>query len=75
MKIKKILGVILTSVMMVSMIAGCGSSPEAESSSGQGDEKVTLKVLAGQSTTDAGIEDMIDEALAKKYPNIKLEWE
>lgn len=39
------------------------------------DGKVTLSVLAGQSTTDAGIEDMIDEALAKKYPNITLEWE
>ncbi len=38
-------------------------------------EPVTLKVLAGQSTTDTGIEDMIDEALAKKYPNITLEWE
>lgn len=38
-------------------------------------EKVTLKVLAGQSTTDAGIEDLIDEALAKKYPNVTLEWE
>lgn len=39
------------------------------------EEPVTLTVLAGQSTTDAGIEDMIDEALAKKYPNITLEWE
>ena len=39
------------------------------------DEKVTLTVLAGQSTTDAGIEDMIDAALAEKYPNITLEWE
>jgi len=39
------------------------------------EETVTLRVLAGQSTTDAGIENMIDEALAKKYPNIKLEWE
>lgn len=39
------------------------------------DEPVTLTVLAGQSTTDAGIEDMIDEALAEKYPNITLEWE
>ena len=38
-------------------------------------EAVTLTVLAGQSTTDAGIEDMIDEALAEKYPNITLEWE
>lgn len=40
-----------------------------------GDEEVTLTVLAGQSTTDAGIEDMIDEALEEKYPNITLEWE
>lgn len=39
------------------------------------DEKVVLRVLAGQSTTDAGIEDMIDEALAKQYPEIILEWE
>lgn len=38
-------------------------------------ELVTLTVLAGQSTTDAGIEDMIDKALAEQYPNIKLEWE
>ncbi len=38
-------------------------------------EEITLRVLVGQSTTDAGIEDMIDEALAKKYPEIKLEWE
>jgi ABC-type glycerol-3-phosphate transport system substrate-binding protein len=42
---------------------------------GEAGEKITLTVLAGQSTTDAGIEDMIDEALAKKYPNITLEWE
>lgn len=38
-------------------------------------EEVTLTILAGQSTTDAGIEDMIDAALAEKYPNITLEWE
>ncbi len=31
--------------------------------------------MAGQSTTDAGIEDMIDAALAAKYPEITLEWE
>lgn len=47
---------------------------EAAATTGS-DEKVTLTVLAGQSTTDAGIEDMIDEVLAAKYPNITLEWE
>ena len=38
-------------------------------------EPVTLTILAGQSTTDAGIEDMIDAALAEQYPHITLEWE
>jgi len=36
---------------------------------------VTLKVLAGQSTTDAGIEKYIDAAVAAKYPYIKMEWD
>jgi ABC-type glycerol-3-phosphate transport system substrate-binding protein len=38
-------------------------------------EPVTLRILAGQSTTDAGIERMIDQALARRYPEITLEWE
>lgn len=51
------------------------SSEKERTSSGGADDKITLTVLAGQSTTDAGMEDMIDKALAKKYPNITLEWE
>ena len=35
----------------------------------------TLRILDGQSTTDAGMEKIIDAALAAKYPNIKLDWE
>lgn len=67
---------------------GTASAPEAseapaadnasadEAPAAEGDaEQVTLTVLAGQSTTDAGIEDMIDAALAEKYPEITLEWE
>ncbi len=53
--------------------SSAASSAEGGTTAPEGD--VTLTVLAGQSTTDAGIEDMIDEALAKKYPNITLEWE
>ena len=40
-----------------------------------GDEPITITILAGQSTTDTGTEDMITEAVAKVYPNITLEWE
>lgn len=39
------------------------------------DQDITLRVLWGQSTTDAGAEDMIDEALAEVYPNLTIEWE
>lgn len=38
-------------------------------------EIIRLSVLAGQSTPDAGIEDMIDEKVAEVLPNVRLEWE
>lgn len=41
----------------------------------QEEKPIMISVLAGQSTSDAGIEDMIDEALADKFPNVQLEWE
>ncbi len=40
-----------------------------------GSEPITISILAGQSTTDAGTEEMITEAVNKVYPNITLEWE
>ena len=54
------------------MEAAKTDAPAADADS---QEPVTLTVLAGQSTTDAGIEDFIDAALAEKYPYITLEWE
>ncbi|MGL6201677.1 MAG: ABC transporter substrate-binding protein [Lachnospiraceae bacterium] len=81
--LKKLLSVVLATAMTVMLLAGCGGGSDSGGSGGDssGDsgssesEAVTLTVLAGQSTTDAGIEDMIDEALAEKYPEITLEWE
>ncbi len=55
--------------------ATSGPTAAAQGDTAAPEEPVTLTVLAGQSTTDAGIEDLIDAALAKKYPNITLEWE
>ncbi len=91
MKMKRISALVLSTVMMASVFAGCGSSSSNDTGTSSGtavstgtasestvisdDQEVTLKVLAGQSTTDTGTEDMFDKALAKKYPNIKLEWE
>lgn len=39
------------------------------------EEPVTITILAGQSTTDAGTEEMINEKVAQAYPNVTLEWE
>lgn len=90
MKKKKVVSMLLVAAMAASLAAGCGGQggntdggsseseaggEESEGSQSSDGEPVTLTVLAGQSTTDAGIEDMIDEALAEKYPNITLEWE
>ena len=77
MKKKKVISLLLATAMIASMAAGCGGNEGSgnSGSGGSGEEEVTLTVLAGQSTTDAGIEDMIDEALAEKYPEITLEWE
>ena len=61
---RKLLAMVLTVVMMLSLCVFA-----------QAEDEITLRVLAGQSTTDAGIENMIDAALAKVYPNIHLEWE
>ena len=90
MRIKRLLAAGMAIIMCVVFTAGCGNSGSStdkssagtskttsttNSSSSENEKPVTLKVLAGQSTTDAGIEKMVDKALAKKYPNIKLEWE
>lgn len=88
---RKVVSAMLLLSMMAGLFAGCGSSTsestggntstakeegtEASDSPDDAGDEVTLTVLAGQSTTDAGIEDMIDEALAEKYPEVTLEWE
>lgn len=65
-------------ILAVALLAGCGKEAgalsEAEPRQTQEDE-IVLNVLAGQSTSDAGIEDMIDDFLAEEFPNVKLEWE
>ena len=66
---KRAMSVLLAAAMITGTMTGTAVMVKAD------DEPVTLTVLAGQSTTNAGIEDMIDEALAEKYPNITLEWE
>ena len=59
------------------LLNGCGLKSEEVTGGvvSNKEDQIVISVLAGQSTCDAGIEDMIDEALAEKFPDIKLEWE
>ncbi len=59
--------------MVVLMITGLLISAVAYGAAK--DPKVTLTVFAGQSTTDTGLEDIVQKAVAAKYPNIILQWE
>ena len=70
MRTTKLLWVVAAlTVLFLPLGAYAGGAAEA------GGGQITLRVLDGQSTTDAGIEKLIDAALAAKYPNIKLEWD
>ena len=61
---------ILALTLILFLTGGCTSNKET-----QKEEKIVLTVLAGQSTSDAGVEDMIDEWVSKEYPDVMLEWE
>lgn len=67
---RRILAGAVSATLLV-LLTSCGLSTE----NGTEEEPIKLSVLAGQSTSDAGIEDMIDEWMAQEYPNVKLEWE
>lgn len=56
----------------VLFMTGCAHTAEVEPPI---DDTVVLNILAGQSTSDAGTEDMISEAVAEKFPGVELEWE
>lgn len=62
----------LLCVLIIVSFSGCGQ--EEVHIAGQ-KEQVVISVLAGQSTSDAGVEDMIEEKIAMVLPEVKLEWE
>ncbi|MBQ4266338.1 MAG: extracellular solute-binding protein [Clostridia bacterium] len=54
-------------------LSGCAIVPAPETP--RQEEKVLLTVLAGESTSDPGMADLIHERIEKAFPNVELEWE
>ena len=67
---KRVISILMVGTLAMGLVTGCGSGENAQDSQTgnktSSGEKVTLSVLAGQSTTDAGIEEFIDAALEKR---------
>ena len=63
---------IMLLLLPVFVISGCGRNL-TESKEEQ--KKITLSILAGQSTSDAGTEDMIEETIQEHFPQVELQWE
>ena len=58
-------------LILMFAISGCGKNLTEETE----EKKVTISILAGQSTSDAGTEDMIEDAVREQFPQVELQWE
>lgn len=76
MKLKRIAASLLASTMVLSM-AACGNESGSPSTSGNGDEKVTLDMwcIATESDSNRGSYEAAIADMKDKYPNVTLNWE
>ncbi|MFV9566886.1 ABC transporter substrate-binding protein [Thermoanaerobacter mathranii] len=73
-KKNKILTLIVSLALIVTLIAGCGSNTSSSTSSNTSkDETVTITYSAGKDSTPAT--QKLIEAFEKKYPNIKVKFQ
>lgn len=70
MKKKKYAGILLAISMFIS--GGCTENRQEDT---EIRKPVTISILAGQSTSDAGTEDMIEDAVTERFPQVELQWE
>lgn len=61
--------------LLLGSVFAFGQKDTAAGEPAEKPEQIVLHILAGQSSTDVGIEDLICAAVAEKYPEITLEWE
>ncbi|MGN0773435.1 MAG: ABC transporter substrate-binding protein [Candidatus Ventricola sp.] len=67
------IGMLLVLLFALAALSGCAIMPEMQSA--QTEEKLLLTVLAGESTSDPGMAELIRERIESAFPNVELEWE
>lgn len=66
-------GLLMSLAALCILLTGCAIVPMPQTP--QQEEKVLLTVLAGESTSDPGMAELIHERIEKAFPNVELEWE
>lgn len=64
--------ILLVGLIASLILSGCASASGDDSTA---DNNIILTVLVGQSSVDAGVEDMLNDFIAEKYPQVTLNWE
>lgn len=64
----------LSALLCVLLLTGCTANWRQGEVVVIQEDKVTVQILAGQSTSDAGSEDMIHQALQEKFPGVDFQW-
>ena len=70
MKKKKCAGILLAISMFIS--GGCTENRQEDT---EIRKPVTIRILAGLSTTYSGTDDMIEDAVTERFPQVELQWE
>lgn len=66
-------GLLMSLAVLCVLLTGCAIVPMPQTP--QQEEKVLLTVLAGESTSDPGMAELIYERIEEAFPNVELEWE
>ena len=72
-KMKKILSLVLAAVMLMSLLAACGTSAPAEANTNT--DQTEFKVVSGISALSGGYEDNVVLNAMQENAGIKIEWE
>lgn len=71
---KKLLLMVFLSVFGVGAASLWNFVPKGEIVEKRQGDKPTITILAGQSTSDAGTEEMIQKVFEEKFPDVNFEW-
>ncbi len=72
--VKSILIIVLIILFVMGIMNFINPTPRGEFVMKEDDGKPTITILAGQSTSDAGTEEMIQKVLEEKFPDVNFQW-